>query len=98
MLFSHGYLYAQNSSMPFHEKCLCACQVDDNISYSCFTGLMNTLMSRGSNIPQCRKIFTNFLEKKKPPFQKTSKSRRSILLVDEVDIFFGDAFYGRNMK
>jgi hypothetical protein len=46
-------------------------------------------------LPDCRDIFVKCLKKEKPAAHANNGGRLRVLLVDEVDVFFGDSFYGQ---
>ena len=68
--------------------------VHHRIQYYDFAQLVNALMQGNTNMPNARDAFTAFL--KKTPLIEKNKSEYidSVLLLDEVDIFFDEHFYG----
>ena len=67
--------------------------VGDKIQYNSIGGLTGALMTTGTNLPNARTNFEQFLQKKAPTKEKKTSSP-SVLLLDEVDVFFSNHFYG----
>ncbi|MBS4168056.1 hypothetical protein [Parachlamydia sp. AcF125] len=67
------------------------------ISYSTITQLANKLM-HSESLPDYRKIVRNFFQVDRESMSrfKPEKESKSLLLIDEVDVFFGESFYGRS--
>ena len=73
----------------FNEFC-----VKPQITYCTINDLVNSIL--GKSLPDFRNIVLNFLKGKKAiPFKPQQKDKK-LLLIDEVDVFFGSNFYGRN--
>jgi hypothetical protein len=73
--------------------------VDNHISYVDVGKLCNDMMQK-ELFPNTRTLMVDYLKGKKSTFSMfgsftTSKpKKKSLLLVDEVDVFFGESFYG----
>jgi len=67
--------------------------VDSLIHYNDINQLTSRVMQSGTNLPNARKAFLKFLSK---GLLKAKEPERieTVLLMDEVDVFFDDAFYG----
>ncbi len=68
-----------------------------NISYSDFDSLANSLICEDGVFPSSREIFLSFL-RNQPYTAARAASRPSILLLDEVDVFFSDTFFGNTLN
>ncbi|EFA77020.1 hypothetical protein PPL_09772 [Heterostelium album PN500] len=67
--------------------------VTDKITYSTFSDLCNSLIEEEGDVRTLTNQFIN--NKLKPSFKSKSEKPTRILLIDEVDVFFGDSFYGK---
>ena len=67
---------------------------DRNISYSDFSSLASCIMGRDGIFPPSREIILAYLRGEKFP-EKLVTDRPAVLLLDEVDVFFSDSFFGQ---
>jgi hypothetical protein len=67
--------------------------VHNRIHYYDFNQLTTAMMRAGTNMPNARDAFESFM-KKTSLCAKYSERNESVLLLDEVDIFFDEHFYG----
>ncbi len=67
--------------------------VHNRIHYYDFDQLTNAMMQAGTKMPNARDAFEAFLQNKSLGVAKSERNE-SVLLLDEVDIFFDEHFYG----
>jgi len=67
--------------------------VIDMIQYCSIDRLISAMMIKGTNMPNARTNLVQFLRKEAPE-KEEKKCSPSVLLLDEVDVFFSDRFYG----
>ena len=66
-----------------------------NVNYSDFDELCSRLMETDECLPNVRRIFKCFLTNSKNRISRSNGKEKSLLLLDEVDVFFSEDFYGR---
>ncbi|EFA77015.1 hypothetical protein PPL_09767 [Heterostelium album PN500] len=66
--------------------------VTDMITYSTFGELCESLISEGGDV---RALTDNLIHNSLAPVHSQISQSSRILLIDEVDLFFGDSFYGK---
>ncbi len=67
--------------------------VSASISYSTIGQMVNKLM--GDHLPNFRTVVNKFLKGETVSVFRPYLNQRNVLLIDEVDVFFGKNFYGR---
>ena len=67
----------------------------DHIHYSDFSKLSNRILSEGVDVPNIRHMVQKLIQRQSHQKQAQTTKRPKILLLDEVDVFFSDSFYGR---
>jgi hypothetical protein len=68
-------------------------EVDSKIHYYSINKLMSKVMKDGTHMPNAREAFWKFLRQESLEVRKSDPSE-SVLLMDEVDVFFDTDFYG----
>ncbi|EFA77010.1 helicase [Heterostelium album PN500] len=85
--------YLSNRDFTAFEDIFSLFSVTDMITYSTFGELCDSLIKEGGDV---RTLTNQFMHSKLKPATKENPTPCSrILLIDEVDVFFGDSFYGQ---
>jgi hypothetical protein len=75
-------------------------QVESKVNYLDFGSLINQVLKEGNErLPNCRDILLNCINMRKPDSAMNPEAKGlKVLLIDEVDVFFGDSFYGQGFR
>ncbi len=74
-------------------------QVKPQIEYLDFGKLVGDMLADPqSGLPNCREWLEYCITQKKKPTAGTGTTGPKVLLIDEVDVFFGDSFYGQGYR
>lgn len=71
--------------------------LQDRITYGTFNEVAECQINREGDIREILKslVMEEQFQEKKPEIDLSTDKRPQVLLIDEVDVFFSDDFYGR---